>query len=299
MITILKWLGISIITLVVLVIGGYTYLLLSFDTKNFPENHGNVEAELFLGDGERQPLIVGFGGGEGGNAWASDFWKEQRDEFLSQGYAFLAIGYFGATDTPQNLDRIALEGVHEAILETARHPNINGDCIAVMGGSKGGELSLLLASHFPEIKTIIAIVPGNAVFPALTIAMNTPSFSLNGELLPFVPVPWSATPALIKGDLRAVWEEMLKNEDAVERAAIKVENINGPILFISATQDEFWPSKEMSDAMMERLQMHSFPFHVDHLIVEGSHIAPLQSFDEIESFLDMHFLNNGNYQCSK
>ena len=75
MITILKWLGISIITLVVLVIGGYTYLLLSFDTKNFPENHGNVEAELFLGDGERQPLIVGFGGGEGGNAWASDFWK--------------------------------------------------------------------------------------------------------------------------------------------------------------------------------------------------------------------------------
>lgn len=298
MVKILKWLGISIVALIMLMIGGYAYLVLSFDTKNFPENHGVVEAELFLGDGENQPLIVGFGGGEGGNAWASDFWKEQRDEFISRGYAVLAIGYFGAKGTPQNLDRIALEGVHQAILETANHPNINGECIAAIGGSKGGELSLLLASHFPEIKSVIAIVPGSAVFPALTIAMNTPSFSLNGELLPFVPVPWSATPALIEGDLRAVWEEMLKNEEAVERAAIKVENINGPILFVSATQDEFWPSKEMSDAMMQRLQTRGFPFYADHLVVEGSHSAPLGSFDDVEIFLETHFLNNERLDCS-
>ena len=167
-----------------------------------------------------------------------------------------------------------------------------------MGGSKGGELSLLLASHFPEIKTVVAIVPGNAVFPALTIAMNTPSFSLNGELLPFVPVPLSATPALIKGNLRAVWEEMLKNEDAVERAAIQVENINGPIFFVSATQDEFWPSKEMSDAMMQRLQKNAFPFHSDHLAIKGGHIAPLESFDEIETFLEANFLNNDRFNCA-
>jgi len=298
MLKILKWVGISMISLIILAIGGYTYLVLSFDTKNFPENHGNVEAELFVGKGENQPLIVGFGGSEGGNAWASEFWKKQRDEFISQGYAFLAIGYFGAKGTPQNLDRIALEGVKQAILETTNHPNINSECIAVLGGSKGAELSLLLASHFPEIRTVIAIAPGNAVFPALTIAMNTPSFSLNGEPLPFVPIPWGATPALIKGDLRAVWVEMLKNEGAVERAAIEVENINGPIFFVSATQDEFWPSTEMSSAMMQRLNTNEFPFHTDHLAVEGSHIAPLGAFNEVEAFLKTHFLENDGFDCA-
>lgn len=297
MLKIFKWLGLSLTALILLVVGGYSYLVLSFDTINFPDNHGNVEAELFLGEGDKQPLIVGFGGSEGGNAWASDYWKGQRDEFISQGYAFLAIGYFGAKGTPQNLDRIALDGVYQAILETANHPNINSECIAVMGGSKGGELSLLLASHFPEIKTVIAIVPGSAVFPALTIAMNTPSFSLNGDPLPFVPVPWSATPALIKGDLRAVWEEMLKNEEAVKQAAIKVENINGPIFFVSATQDEFWPSKEMSDAMMQRLEKHDFAFYTEHLAVEGSHAAPLESFDKVEAFLKTNFLNNDQIGC--
>ena len=298
MLKIFKWLGLSLTALILLVVGGYSYLVLSFDTINFPDNHGNVEAELFLGEGDKQPLIVGFGGSEGGNAWASDYWKELRDEFISQGYAILAIGYFGAKGTPENLDRIALEGIHQAILETANHPKINSECIAVIGGSKGGELSLLLASHFPEIKTVIAIVPGSAVFPALTIAMNTPSFSLNGDPLPFVPVPWSATPALIKGDLRAVWEEMLKNEKAVKQAAIQVENINGPIFFVSATQDEFWPSKEMSDTMMQRLQTHDFAFYADHLAVEGSHATPFGSFDDIEAFMKIHFLNNDQIGCA-
>ena len=55
----------------------------------------NVEAILYLGKGEKQPLVVGFGGSEGGNAWSSDYWKKTRDQFIERGYAFLAIGYLG------------------------------------------------------------------------------------------------------------------------------------------------------------------------------------------------------------
>lgn len=62
-------------------------------------NH--IAAILYTGNNVKQPLIVGIGGSEGGNAWASDYWKKTRDEFLAKGYAFLAVGYFGSKGTPK------------------------------------------------------------------------------------------------------------------------------------------------------------------------------------------------------
>jgi hypothetical protein len=122
-----------------------------------------------------------------------------------------------------------------------------------------------LASRYPAIEAVVGVVPGHAVFPAHTIAMNTSSFSSNGEALAFVPVPWSAVPALIKRDLRGAWEEMLEDREAVEKAAIPVEQINGPIFLLSATRDEFWPSTEMSESMIQRLKEHSFPYRYEHV----------------------------------
>ncbi|TAH06743.1 MAG: hypothetical protein EAZ13_08295 [Sphingobacteriia bacterium] len=75
----------------------------------------NVEAILYTGENSNQPLIVGLGGSEGGNAWASSRWKKTRDAFLENGYAFLAIGYFGCQGTPKILNKIAINDVYNAI----------------------------------------------------------------------------------------------------------------------------------------------------------------------------------------
>ena len=85
---------------------------------------------------------------------------------------------------------------------------------------------------------MVAIVPGSAVFPALTDAMVTPGFSLHNKPLPFVPMPWSATPDLLTGNLRGAFESMMRNTSAMDAAAIPVERINGPVYFVSASQDE-------------------------------------------------------------
>ena len=76
----------------------------------------NVDSRLYLGEGANQPLIVGLGGSEGGNAWDSDYWKKTRDEFITKGYAFLAIGYFGGKGTPDTLNKISINHVHDAIM---------------------------------------------------------------------------------------------------------------------------------------------------------------------------------------
>lgn len=85
----------------------------------------NVEAILYLGSGTNQPLVVGLGGSEGGNAWTSDHWKATRDQFTAKGYAFLAIGYFGAKNTPKILDQIAIEDVYQAITLAAKNQKVN------------------------------------------------------------------------------------------------------------------------------------------------------------------------------
>jgi pimeloyl-ACP methyl ester carboxylesterase len=264
-----------------------------------PVNHGKVNARLFVGEGENQPLLVGFGGAEGRNAWASNTWKPQRDRFLAQGYAVLAIAYFGDAGIPAKVDRISLDGVHEAIADAAKNPKINRKCVALIGGSKGAELALLLASFYPDIKAVVGIAAGSAVFAGHTDTMDTSSFSMNGQQLPFVPVPDSAVPHLMEGHLRPAWDEMVKDKDAMEKAAIQVEKINGPVFLLSATQDEFWPSKEMSDAIIARLKKSEFRFNAEHVAIEGNHGAPLAHMSLVEDFLQKNFLAESSRDCSR
>ena len=284
-----RWL-LGLFLMAVALLAAYMWWVVArFDTVTLPPRHGQVDVALFARDGGKRPLLVGLGGGEGGNAWASDRWKKQRERFLDHGYAMLALGYFGTPNSPQQLDRISLDGVHAAIRNAASDPRVDARCIALIGGSRGAELALLLASHYPDIKAVVAIVPGSAVFPALTDAMTTPGFSFHDQPLPFVPMTWGATPDLLVGNLRGAFETIMQDKEAMQRAAIPVEKINGPVQFVSASQDEAWPSKEMSDAMMQRLEANGFRHAAEHLVVRGGHGEPLDEFLKMEAFLDTHF----------
>ena len=285
----IKW-TLGVVVAFGLLLAAYMWWVVErFDTVTLPARHGQVDVELFARDGGKRPLIVGLGGSEGGNPWASERWKKQRERFLDQGYAMLALGYFGTPNSPEQLDRISLDGVHAAIMKAAQDPRVDGRCIALVGGSRGAELALLLASHYPDIKAVVAIVPGSAVFPALTDAMTTPGFSFHDKSLPFVPMTWGATPDLLAGNLRGAFETIMQDKAAMQRAAIPVEKINGPVYFVSASQDEAWPSKEMSVAMMQRLKAHDFRHTAEHLVVQGGHSEPLDEFPKMEAFLDTHF----------
>jgi len=292
-----KWIFIIVLALVLLFFAYIGYIVLSFDKETLPQHYGNVEAKLFLGEGDSQPLIVGLGGAEGGNAWAGPHGERQRALLKEHGYAFLSIGYFGLAGIPEKLDRIAIDGIHQAVLAAASDPKINGNCIAVMGASRGGELALLLGSHYNDYKSVVGLVPGSAVFTALTDAMVTSGFAKDGEALPFVPVPWSATTNLLTGDLRGAFEKMMDNKEAMQAAAISVEDIAGPILLISGDQDEQWPSKEMSDNMIARLRDNNFSYSYEHLALQGGHGEHLNHFDRVINFFNAHLRTQSG--CSR
>lgn len=278
----------ALLVLVVLILG--LFIFLESYTPSLSDNHGQVETRLYLGESDNQPLIVGFGGSEGGNAWDSDFWKPTRDEFLAKGYAFLAIGYFGAPEIPENLDRISLDAIHEAILNISKNSKINADKIAIIGGSKGGELVLNLASYFDDIDAVIAMSGSNVSFAGLTMMSNTSSWSLNGEEVPFAPTPYSAIPAMISGDHLKAYDLILANKEGELKAQIPVENINGSVLLLSGSNDEAWPSAAMSKKVIERLKNNQFKHHYEHVVIEGGHTSPTEHFNLVFDFLAKTFL---------
>ena len=254
------------------------------------EQHGIIDSSLYLGDADGQPLIVAFGGGGGGNDWARDYLKEKRDSLIQQGYAVLAVGYFNYNGAPKHLDRISLDAISDTILNIAKHPKIDGTQIALLGGSRGGELVLNLASRFRHFNAVIALSTSNVSFPAITWSANTSSWTFKNEEIPYVPAPLKMIGPALKGDLFTAHSMMLEDEEAVKKAEIQVENINGPILIVSGKNDAQWPATAMSNSLIERLNEHDFKHYRKHAILDGGHIAPLEQFDLVYDFLKEHFL---------
>lgn len=271
----------------------FLFLLLMFSADTFAQITlltPNTESVLYLGKGKNQPLIVGLGGSEGGNAWTSDYWKKTRDQFIEKGYAFLAIGYFGAKGTPDTLNKIAIEDIYNAIKMATKSKKVNKKKIAIIGGSRGADLALLLGSYYKDISCVVSIVGSNAVFPGHTTHFTTSCWTYQNKELPFVPVNEEAVPFLMKRDLRGTFEAMLKDTIAVEKATIKIENIKGAVFLLSATKDEICPSTPMAEMMMKRLKSNNFKYHYEHKLFEGGHAEPLKHFDLIFKFLETNFV---------
>jgi dipeptidyl aminopeptidase/acylaminoacyl peptidase len=254
-----------------------------------PKEYGIVETKLFIGTGEKQPLIVAFGGGGGGNDWSRTYLKEKRDSLNNKGYALLAIGYFNSNGTPSSLDRISLDAIRDSIISIAKNPKIDGSRIILMGGSRGGELALNLASRYKDFKGVIAMSTSNVSFPAITWSANTSSWTYKNQEVPYVPAPFKTISPALKGDLYTAHSMMLEDKEAVKIAEIEVENINGSVLLISGIKDDQWPSTEMSDQIVKRLQENNFKHHYSHIKLNGGHIAPLDHFNLVYDYLDKNF----------
>lgn len=275
------------ITGVVVLFGFLILFFLGWRTPPLSDNHGKLDAHLFLSSGSKQPLIVAFGGGSGGNDWERKYLKDKRDSLLAHGFAVLAIGYFKTDNSPGSLDRISLNAIVDTIFSIAsRTPQLDTTRIVLMGASKGGELVLNLASRFPCFKGVIALSTSHVSFPAITLAANTSSWMYNDKEVAYVPAPFKTVWPALKGDLHGAFSIMLENTAAVEQAQIEVEKINGPILIISADQDEQWPATEMSKQLIERLKRKKFTHYVEHMVVNGAHIEPLNHFEKVYAFLD-------------
>lgn len=228
---------------------------------------GRLRGVLFLppGDGPHPGMLV-VGGSEGGCPTNSAI------ALASRGYAALALAYFAVPDLPEQLVEIPLEYFGEGLQWLSTQPEIDSERIGAMGGSRGGELALLLGSTFSEIRAVVATVPSHVVWPGCCTdeADMKSGWTQSGQPLRFMDRSRASE------DAEAYWsvrrEGFLANfwlrlaNPAVELAAtIPVERIRGPVLLISGGDDQLWPASYMADLVMQRLEAHAFEHRYIHL----------------------------------
>jgi hypothetical protein len=68
-----------------------------------------------------------------------------------------------------------------------------------------------------------------------------------------------------------MFEQALSNARGVEKAAIRAEKANGPLLLISFTRDQIWPSTLMCEQLTRRLAAKGFGFPCQHQAYARQH----------------------------
>lgn len=208
------------------------------------------------------------------------------------GFVVLALAYFGVPGLPEQLSEIPVETAGRGLQWLRDQPSVAGHRVGLLGTSKGGELALLAASRFSDH---IAAVVGFAASPVVWQAIPRDrgdrrqpprsSWTSEGKPLPFVPygrlgprtILRFTTAAILRRPpvLRGIYESALNRDpDTVACATIPVEQIAAPLLLISGTADQLWPSTQLADLAMRRLAGHERPYRDEHLSYPGAgHLA--------------------------
>jgi dienelactone hydrolase len=213
-------------------------------------------------------LLSGSGGGLS---------EAQAALYASHGYGALALAYFRAGHLPDTLIRIPLEYFERALAWLTARPEVDADRLGIGGTSRGGELCLLLASRYPQFKAVIARVPSAVVYGGIggENGHNQPAWTYRGEAIPFLDSRPSRLPEYETENgrgfaLTPIFLRTLEDTEAVRRATIPVERINGPVLAVTGKEDAMWPSSLYADMVMERLAEHMHPYPDQHLAYEGA-----------------------------
>ncbi len=246
-------------------------------TRHFRSQNIKVQAvqsdglvgKLFLPSKNRKyPGLIVLGGSEGGLSSV-----DHAMLLASHGYASLALAYFGVDGLPDALEEIPLEYFVKAVDWMESQTFLKKGSLGIVGTSKGAEAALIISAMDSRIRAVVAYVPSSAAWSCICSDSNKSSWSLGGKSVPFVAFQPDPTYRPLRNyPIRASinYRYRLKNQQAVQRALIKVEKINGPILLISGKDDQLWPSFEMSEMIMDRLRQHNHLFEFRHLYYENA-----------------------------
>lgn len=233
------------------------------------------------------PAIVVLGGSEGG--WLSS--SPEAALLASHGYTALALAYFQGFQSfdprlaslPKMLMNIPLEYFAKAADWLKQQPGVDPQHVAIMGWSKGAEAALITAATFPkDFQAVIAFMPSSVVWSGIEYGPGpiSSSWTVHGKPLPWVnpvinPSMFSSGKPLAFLDS---YQAGLKDAAAVEKATIPVEKIAGPVLLVSATDDQIWPSPLMSQQTMQRLAAHHHAYDDESLCYAGAGHAILPAY---------------------
>ena len=214
------------------------------------------------------PGVLALGGSDGGTP----------EYFLNlcvpEGFACLALAYWGTSDTQSTMVEIPLERIERGLRWLLSRDDVIAEHgrAAVVGASRGGELALLVSATFPSlVGPVVAYTPSSVVWVGLDFAQPTgvarSSWSYRGQPFSYLQFPANVAPALSERGLSMLplSEAALDDQDAVQRAAIATERAYGPLLLVSGGDDRVWAAGRMCRMIVDRMSRRGRANDVKHL----------------------------------
>jgi dienelactone hydrolase len=202
-----------------------------------------------------QPALLVLGGSEGGLATVS----RMGEGLHAQGYAVLSLGYFGVEGLPAQLQEIPLEYFVRGLDWLAAQPGVDPARIGVVGGSKGAEAALLLASRDARVRAVVASTPTDHAWQSVDWNgwSDTPSWTEGGQPVAYLRY----APFDMAAGLRAMYDRSVAEAapEAREAARIPLERSNAALLLIAGEADGLWGAAEAAQRIAYRLAASNHP----------------------------------------
>lgn len=233
--------------------------------------------------------VIILGGSEGG--------LHERDavELASEGFAVLALAYFGAEGVSPILKDIPLEYFSRGI---DFHNKQGANRVGMLGGSRGGEAALLVASRDSRVAAVVSIVGSGVVTPGIDDSQGTldrilatpaDAWTADGKPLQALPYrPSNDLGAIVAASgtvvLRNQYAPLPHDEHELDQISIPVERSRAAILMIAAEQDEMWDSPAYHAVATNRLTAANYQYPWESVVlpgaghgIAGSHGKPITS----------------------
>jgi pimeloyl-ACP methyl ester carboxylesterase len=204
------------------------------------------------------PVLIQLHGSEGGSASAAESGAYM---FASQGFPTLSLNYFawpqsGLTGVPTTNLNTPIEtlSVARAWLQTRNEVDV--ERVGLYGVSKGAEFSLVGATRYPWIKSVVAVVPTDVVWEGYPTPPRTgqeSTWSFDGKPLPYIPL-FDIDPKKFYNNTERYELSRVANPVLAEAAVIPIEKSDAKFLLLGGDRDEVWASGKMTRSLVKRLK---------------------------------------------
>lgn len=222
-------------------------------------------ARYFTGSSsDKRPAVIVISGSDG---------RIEKAQAIAQclamkGFSTLALCYFGMEHVPDDLDRIPMEYCENAIEWLAKQQEVDAEKIGIYGRSKGGEMVLLAATLFSQIKYVVANTPSGYVHEGIIKGSRTSghsSWCFKDREIPFVRASKWGLLRLVIGMIRkdsmafrkfykyVTWN---RANAKYPEARIGIEICNATFMLIASDTDGIWPSDGYIKEMFQIMKDH-------------------------------------------
>lgn len=254
-----------------------------YDTKKV--EYKNLVAKLYLPKTNKKvPVVIAFGGSD--PSWGM---ADANGEMMAKnGIAVIGLVYFKMDPSlPPTLDHIPLEYFIDAINYAETVPQIDATKIGVVSGSRGSEAGFLISILDQRVKSVVITTPSHVAWGGMTTAQS--AWTYQGKDIPAMSLPDIANVPQLQR-----FHKALEDQEQVRKAMFAFEKINGPLLLVSAANDQIWPSTPMSNQIVAYLKEKQFPHQVVHKIYPTGHAFSSETAPEIKQMIIDHFVRTLN-----